>query len=1028
MINALYFAAASPKQSLMLMRHRILVIVAFQLVGLGVPSGSQAEVLPQAGSPYLVKVWRTGKDKLPQSSIITMIQTRDGYLWLGTVRGLVRFDGDRFEVFNEWNTPGLGGSTVVHLFEDSRGNLWVGTDPGGVRLIKDGRLIEVRFGIEGHGGRLASVCEDASGAVWLYLADGRMARVRDEKVESVWPVDSEFRIHRAVIAEPSGQLWIGSDASLARLISDVHHAPFDLLLQTVPLPGKQDFLLASRGGGYWQFANGQVLKCRTNQVERSFGAYPWGSSRIMSACEDREGNLVVGTQNGGVFWFDATGKAQRVEGLSQNTALSLCVDREGSLWVGTDGGGLNRVKRKVFSTATAARDWVVQSVCADATGGLWMGFNGGGATYWKDGVVRDFGPGDGLLGAGENRNPNFSTVLVDRQQRVWVGTRDFGLYEFVNGAFLFVSDRRLLGRNVSALYQDRTDRLWVGTDAGLACRDGGEWKTFSANEGLLAGNLTALTEGTAGVLWIGTERGGLYRMTNGKFDSLHVRDGLPSENITSLCADQDGVLWVGTGNGLARFYEGRWTHYMKKDGLASDGIGYLLDDDRGNLWIGSNAGLMSIEKSKLSDFAEGRMDFIPCRTYGEADGLPTEECTQGSQPAAYRTPDGRLWLPTIRGLVTVSPADLQPNTNRPPVVVESILVDGENQNPDRFRPGELKALTIPAGREQLDFHYASLNLAAPEQARFKYQMEGHEKDWIPAGNSRIARYPKLPPGEYRFRVTACNEDGVWNEEGASLAIVVLPAFWQTRTFRGATAACLLALVGGIVYYVSTQKLQRQVAALRQKEALERERARIARDLHDQLGANLTQVALLGELAEADKNQPQEVALYAQQISSTARETTRSLDEIVWAANPANDTLDSLITYACKYAQDYLALAGLRHRLDVPRQLPDADVPPEVRHNVFLAFKEAVNNVVKHAKASEARIGLQLNANTFTLEIEDNGQGPARENEQSARTGNGLRNMQKRMEDIHGSFSIRARTGGGMSVRLTAPLKENLKTT
>jgi signal transduction histidine kinase len=233
-----------------------------------------------------------------------------------------------------------------------------------------------------------------------------------------------------------------------------------------------------------------------------------------------------------------------------------------------------------------------------------------------------------------------------------------------------------------------------------------------------------------------------------------------------------------------------------------------------------------------------------------------------------------------------------------------------------------------------------LNLAYPERTRFKFLMEGHETDWTDAGDSRIARYPKLPPDKYTFRVKAGNEDSMWNETGSSLTIIVLPAFWHAWWFRGLMIAVLLIAVIAAVRYVSTQNLQRQVATLRQQEAVERERSRIARDLHDQLTANLTQVALLGELAESDKDLPDEVEAHAQQISQTARETTRALDEIVWEANPSNDTLDSLITYACKYAQEYLALAGLRYRLDVPESLPAVPIPPDVRHNVFLAFKEA----------------------------------------------------------------------------------------
>jgi signal transduction histidine kinase len=268
---------------------------------------------------------------------------------------------------------------------------------------------------------------------------------------------------------------------------------------------------------------------------------------------------------------------------------------------------------------------------------------------------------------------------------------------------------------------------------------------------------------------------------------------------------------------------------------------------------------------------------------------------------------------------------------------------------------------------------------------------------------------------------AANEDGIWNEAGAVLEITVQPWFWQTNWFRAVVIILLLGIVAAIVRYISTQKLHRELQRHKQHEVLERERSRIARDLHDQLGANLTQVTLLGELAEADKNSPAEVESHAQQISQTARETTRSLDEIVWAINPSNDTLEGLANYACKYAQEYLALAGGRYRADVPGDLPAVQIPPEVRHNVFLAFKEAVHNVVKHAQASEVWIRLRLSPEKFILEIEDDGRGIG--SQAAPQNRNGLRNMKKRMEDIGGSFEVRAAKEKGTVVKLTAPLSK-----
>jgi signal transduction histidine kinase len=737
---------------------------------------------------------------------------------------------------------------------------------------------------------------------------------------------------------------------------------------------------------------------------------------VSAACEEKDGNLIVGTFQAGVFWFDGQGGVSRIatnQGLSNNHILSVQVDQEGDLWVGTDGGGLNRVKRPVFSVLEASRGLVVQSVSGDKEGGVWVGYNGFPVSYSKPGATQQrFGLPLGI-------------VYVDREQRVWAGTRAAGsfpvLFNIDGGQLHPVTDTPPLNAIIRVLYEDRQGWLWVGTERGLARYDGRDWKIFTTGEGLSSDAIRALAEDFEGNLWIGTLDGGLNKFRDGKFVPIHKTEGgLPSDNIGCLYADADGVLWVGTdGGGLGRLEKGRWTRYSRREGLASNSIGYMIEDAQGYLWLGSNAGLMRVDKKRLNEHAQDPNTALVCRVYGKADGLPIGECTAGSQPGAWRSPDGRLFFPTIRGLVSVDPALLKPNPNPPPVIIESVLLDGEKQ---AVRPGNhSERLSIPASREHLEIQFTSLNLSSPERARFKYWLEGYETGWTETGNARFVRYGKLPPRTYEFHVTACNEDGVWNEVGTSLAVVVLPPFWRTGWFLGTSAACLLLAVGGLVYFFSTQKLQRQLALVRQRESLEKERARIAGDIHDQLGASLTQVALLGELVEGDKDSPAEVEAHARQISQTARETTRVLDEIVWAVNPSNDTLDGLVTYICKYTQEYLAVAGLHYRLDVPDQLPSLPIPPEIRHNVFLASKEAVTNIVRHAKATEVWVRLRVSPESFSLEIQDNGRGLAALDKKAADGRNGLRNMRNRLESIGGEFKFGPAPGEGTLVCLTAPL-------
>ena len=966
---------------------------------------------------------------LPSSAVLALTQTRDGYLWAGTLAGLARFDGVQFAVFDENNTPGLSSSQISRLYEDRHTNLWIGTDNGGIAIAQAGKVTSLAVGQGGYAGRLMAICEDFSGSVLLYTDSGLLARYREGKVDEGWPVGSEApSTFRALVPEPSGRLWVGSDTNLFAL------NPIPTVTESLG-PIRLNFLLAGKRGGYWRLANGQIQKCNGDVVECNWGAYPWTNTLpIVAACEDRDGNLVVGTYGDGVYWFDADGNARRIskaEGLSNDYVLAVTVDREGCLWVGTNGGGLCRVRRKLFEVLERSRGLVVQSVCEDGQGGLWIGYSGARVDYWTQSGARQLRliPSPLRVDVNPDTQLNVKSVFVGRKEGAlggnWVLTGTWGaegphLFQLEYGQFAPLRLPEALDGKVSAIFQDQAGRLWLGMQSGLLRLD--DLRLFTTRDGLSADDVRAIAEDREGSLWIGTEGGGLNRLREERFTCFTKTNGLPGNSVSAVEVDDQGVLWAATSGGLARYRAGQWTRYTKKEGLASNNLGYLLEDGQGHLWIGSNAGLLRLKKTELNRFAEDNSALVSCRVYAEPDGLPATECTAGSQPGALRSQDGTLWFPTIQGLAWLNPAQLNLNTNPPPVVIETVFIDGQSQHRDSLRALPPAAVTIPAGKERLEIGFASLNLAAPVKGRFKYQLEGYEATPNERpGNVREAVYPRLPPGQYRFQVSACNEDDVWSQVGATLAITVLPPFWQTWWFLSLTTAALLGMIVGSVHYVSTQRLQRQLAALRQQEAIEKDRARIARDIHDQVGASLTQLSLLGELVESDKHHPEEVAAHARQIEQTALETTRALDEIVWTVNPSNDTLDGLITYVCKYAQEYLAVAGLRYRLEAPPQLPATPISPEVRHNVFLAAKESITNVVRHAQASVVSLRLALEAASFTLEIEDNGRGLAGMDPKAAQSRNGLRNMRKRMEDIGGSFFMGPAPDRGTVVRLTAPL-------
>ena len=971
---------------------------------------------------YCVDVWGT-REGLPQGSVISMVQTHDGYLWLGTLNGLVRFDGQHITVYDESNTrttnsQGLTSSQIVKLFEDSRQNLWVGTETAGALLIRGGQVTSLGIGRGDPNGRLTTVCEDAKGAVWLATGDGHLYRCFNGTA-------SEFNLERIgrcldVVSETSGRLWVAGQQGPLR------EGLFEMDLETgankTAAPVAQfrnlDLLLASKRGGHWRVADGVIQKWADGKMTQSLGAYPWPKELLdkggkLCACEDWMGNLVIGTPGAGIYWFDSTGKSTCLstnDGLSSNFILALRSDESHSLWVGTDGRGLNRVRPRLFNALAGSTGLTVRSVCEDARGTLWFTSDGQGVSSLTDGVISNFNSQPGPL-----KNFNVRAIQVDTQQNVWASTAGLGVLEMQHGVFLL----RGFPHHSTALAVDHDGQIWSGTQDGLALWNTTDWKLFTTNDGLSANIVRAIADDGHGNLWIGTELGGLNRWRDGHFTSIP----LPSDNISALYADAGGVLWVGTfGCGLIRVENGVCKLCTTREGLASNGINYIIEDDLGCLWIGSNRGLMRIRKKALNDFAAGTGDFVPCAVYGERDGLPASECTPGAQPAACRTRDGKLWFPTIGGLAWANPSDFGFNSNPPPVHIESVLINNKRQSAQSVRAQFTDKITVPAGSD-LEIQYAGISLSAPTGLRYKYCLTNFDS-WKPDNDTRVASYPKLPPNDYTFHVVACNEDGVWNMTGATLAITVLPPFWSTWWFRTAASAALLGIISAIVYYIATQRLQRQLEGLRQQQALEKERARIARDIHDQVGASLTQVSLLGEMVESDKDYPDEVQAHAKQISQTARETSRALDEIVWTVNPSNDTLDGLINYICKNAQDYLTVAGLRYRLEVPSQLPVAQISPEARHNIFLAAKEAVTNVVRHARATEVCIRLNFEPGRFILEIEDNGRGPQESRDPAKKSRNGLRNMRKRMEDIGGQFSLVPGAKGGAIARLAAPVKFN----
>ena len=757
----------------------------------------------KAVTQYSHQIWQA-REGLPQNSIHAMLQSRDGYLWLGTQEGLVRFDGVQFTVFDRSNSSWMRSNYVQALLEDRDGSLWVGTNGGGVTRWKDEDLLgaTMREGLAGD--QVNCLFQDHDGAIWIGATTG-LSRFENPRFTSQG-ISANLRGKdiRAIGEDRHGALWVGTyDGELLRKddgrwteekIAGLSRSP----IRAIARDRSGRLWIGTEGGGLASWRDGEVaLYSVSSGLE---------GSKILCILEDREGSLWIGTDGAGLSRF-AGGKwstYSKSQGLSNGFVASLCEDREGSLWIGTHGGGLNRFSDGSFTRYGASEGLTYEDISTfkeASDGSLWIGSWGGGLDRLKDGKVTSYSSRNGLS------YDEVSSITEGPDGTLWVGTWGGGLNRLVNGRFQAIRGRQHLDAGkITCLMTDQAGAIWVGTlGNGLLRYAGGRWTSFTERQGLPNGNVRAIAEAPDATLWIGTDAG-LAHFSGGVFRRYGTADGLTSEAIYSLLLDRDGVLWVSTlGGGLHRFQNGRFVAYTTRQGFFDSVVFQILDDDSGHLWMSSNRGVYRVSKSDLEAVARHRLDAVPWRLFGTADGMESSECNGGNQPAGIRTRDGRLWFATLKGAVVVDPEHLSTNTVPPPVQLEEIIADKRRLEPSHDA-------RIAPGPGSLEFHYAGLSFLSPQRVRFRYRLEGFDKEWVEAGTRRAAYYTNTPPGRYRFHVIACNNDGVWNEKGATFQFTLAPHLYQTRWFFSICAGALIFLATGL-YRLRVQGLTRRKAEL-----------------------------------------------------------------------------------------------------------------------------------------------------------------------------------------------------------------------
>jgi len=968
-----------------------------------------AAAADSTNSEFLVRTWGN-EDGLPHSTINSILQTQDGYLWIGTYVGLVRFDGIRFVQYSSSNVPDLEMDQIVYLFEDRERTLWIALRTGRLVAWKEGEAHVIRPD-NADNAQVIAMAQQTNGVIWLQDGTGALGRLTTNGVELVFkPSRSPNRASLGLVVDADDQLWVGTGSGL-RLWRDGQLISPDL----GPLKDKPVASMArARDGAVWVYFDRRLWKVRAGKILEQIEV-PKQSAGVAGLLEAADGRMWLGSGDGGIFCLASSHRDWTDIPKSEFRGVNriLYEDHEGNIWRGGFGGGLTCIRPGIFTRHELegiSFDKYARSVCSDPAGNVWAVLNDQILSHISAGTKQP------LPWPATNTPLGIESLFIDHAGDLWIGTDGGHLYRLHNGTL--VSELNL-GAGVEAIYalfEDAEDNLWVGFmgGAGVGFMPKGDPARWRVIEGLAYPNVRSIAQTADGAMWFGTHYGGAFRWKDGQWTQLTMHDGLPSDYVRCIVTDPDGTVWLGTIHGLCRWRDGKCVAITSDQGLWNDSISQIIPDGRGILWISSFGGIFRVRQDDLNNYADGRSTTVQCVGYNRNDGLANVECPGGFQPAGTRTPDGRLWFPTVGGLVSLNPSHIRQNELPPPAWLESATIDGR-QVPIKHATTVLKA---GPGSRRLDFRFTAPSFVSPEKVLFRHKLAGLDTGWSPPDNQRTVSYNYLPPGHYTFQVAACNNDGIWNMNGQMLQLVVQPYVWQTWWFKVMTAFLLAGVVAWGVRRRERWRARLRFERLEREHAVEHERSRIAKDIHDDLGANLTQIVFLSQRVEGASHEPSEVKRWIRLIPAAASRTIQSLDEIVWAINPKHDSLESLANYLSRFAQEFLSLAEIRCLLDVPLVLPQVALSAEVRHNLVLAAREALQNAVTHAVATEVRLTLQLDAGGLSIAISDNGRGfePAL----APKARNGLSNMRKRMEDIGGTLELVARPGAGTIVRFRLP--------
>ena len=1008
--------------------------------------------------PVSFRVTRyTAEQGLPQNTVRAMLQTRDGYLWAGTLAGLARFDGVGFDLFDELNTPAMTSDAINSLAEDRQdGSLWINT---GNELVRYHEHRFERFAEQdGFPHPFGQMWPAREGGLWYSPHPGGLVRLQHRKVQS-WQLrprrlstGDEDMTHRImqVEEESGGSLLLLMSAGLFRFVpstgsvtpmgpqvlaGDGHHSFFKQADGTLLVAAQRALWLVS--GDRWE----RIESAAPTDRQFPVGIHPSRTGDLWIQWSDTGPPRVARFHAGHSEFLDLTS-------LPDYPVNEFLEDYEGHLWLATESGlcQLRQAAVQVFAREQGLRNDNVKSVSEGPDGTIWAGTDEG-VSGMRDGRVTNLpAVGPGLY----YERPK--VLLADRRGRVWIGAQLGCMVGFDRGVWgPAVAFGEQLGW-IRTLYEDRAGSIWAGCERGVAWM-GEDGVAHELPQPAWHPDVRTIHQDRRGDLWFGTYGGGLNRLHEGQIATFKTALGEYNNRAWWIHEDADGVFWVGSQNGLNRFVppdlteirnpkseirngaEGCFFTFTTQHGLRENTINNIQEDDFGNLWLSGLRGIYCIARRELNAVAAGRQPQVQVRAFGEADGMLNSECNGGDdQPSGCKDRAGRIWFTTVRGVVMVDPRTIRRDEVPPPVVIEQVKADGQVVYGDGAEPGprttdhgpraeaqQPSTLNhrLPPGRARvLEIRYTSNSFAAPHRMRFKYRLVGVDPDWQrDDDNRRVAFYTTLWPGSYMFEVMAGSNHGIWSATPAQFAFTLAPHFWQTWWFYALAGVAVIGLAAGIQTY--RLRWQRRLLKLAYQRSLAEERTRIARDLHDDLGTALTGLALRLDLLRRDARGLPALTDRLTESAARIRSLAKRMRDVVWAVNPACDTVSSLASFLEEETSHLVETDEVRCRLDFPDNIVPQPLDGETRYQLALAVREALSNAVRHAAAREIVLGLRVEGRRLFVQVSDNGRGF--EVAEGQALGRGLTNMQARLQKIGGQCECRSSARVGTTIEFSVPL-------